>query len=165
MPASVLATKLYLPPIRPNAVSRPCLVERLNESLHCKLTLISAPAGFGKTTLVSEWVAGCQRPIAWCFTSMARPVQGLSTLQRKACSTRWAFDLSPSTGRDMVSPIFSLIAVWLIGPGMSATLPTTWESASSTWKDIPPEGRMLWRVLTSFPKGFSRVRYTAALRP
>ena len=30
-----------------------------------KLTLISAPAGFGKTTLVSEWVAGCGRPVAW----------------------------------------------------------------------------------------------------
>ena len=33
--------------------------------LHRKLTLISAPAGFGKTTLVSAWVAGCDRPVAW----------------------------------------------------------------------------------------------------
>jgi LuxR family maltose regulon positive regulatory protein len=43
------------------------LVERLNEglSLGCKLTLVSASAGFGKTTLVSEWVAGCGRPVAW----------------------------------------------------------------------------------------------------
>ena len=39
---------------------RPRLIERLNEGLHRKLTLISAPAGFGKTTLVSEWVAGCR---------------------------------------------------------------------------------------------------------
>ena len=45
--------------------SRPRLIERLNEGLHRKLTLISAPAGFGKTTLVSEWVAGCKRPVAW----------------------------------------------------------------------------------------------------
>jgi LuxR family maltose regulon positive regulatory protein len=37
----------------------------LNEGLHRRLTLISAPAGFGKTTLVSEWVAGCERPAAW----------------------------------------------------------------------------------------------------
>jgi len=37
----------------------------LNEGLHGKLTLISAPAGFGKTTLVSEWLAGCGRPAAW----------------------------------------------------------------------------------------------------
>ncbi len=48
-------------------VPRPRLIERLNEGLPAghKLTLISAPAGFGKTTLVSEWVAGCERPAAW----------------------------------------------------------------------------------------------------
>ncbi len=67
MPAPILATKLYIPPPRPKVVLRPRLIERLNEGLSasCKLTLISAPAGFGKTTLVSEWVAGCERPVAW----------------------------------------------------------------------------------------------------
>jgi LuxR family maltose regulon positive regulatory protein len=65
MPTPILATKLYLPRPRPNVVSRPHLLERLNEGLHRKLTLISAPAGFGKTTLVSEWLAGCERPAAW----------------------------------------------------------------------------------------------------
>ena len=65
MSTPVLATKLYTPLPRPKAVLRPHLIERLNEGLHCKLTLISAPAGFGKTTLVSEWVAGCERPTAW----------------------------------------------------------------------------------------------------
>jgi len=40
-------------------------MERLKEGLQHKLTLISAPAGFGKTTLVSQWVAGCGRPAAW----------------------------------------------------------------------------------------------------
>lgn len=44
---------------------RPRLLERLKSGLHRKLTLISAPAGFGKTTLVSEWVGQCQRPAAW----------------------------------------------------------------------------------------------------
>src|ERR1700719_1607784 len=65
MPTPILATKLYIPPLRPNVVIRPRLLERLNEGLHRKLTLIAAPAGFGKTTLVSEWVAGCERPTAW----------------------------------------------------------------------------------------------------
>src|SRR3990170_4516837 len=62
-----LATKVYIPPPRPKAVLRPRLIERLNEGLSsgCKLTLVSASAGFGKTTLVSEWVAGCERPVAW----------------------------------------------------------------------------------------------------
>src|SRR5256714_7079353 len=65
MPTSILATKLYLPRLRPNVVSRPRLIERLHEGLHRNLTLISAPAGFGKTTLVSEWVEGIERPTAW----------------------------------------------------------------------------------------------------
>ena len=67
VPAPILATKLYIPPHRLKVVLRPRLIERLNEGLSAsrKLTLISAPAGFGKTTLVSEWLAGCRRPVAW----------------------------------------------------------------------------------------------------
>ncbi len=61
----MIATKLYLPPSRPGIVHRPRLIDQLNTRLHRKLTLISAPAGFGKTTLVSEWVAVCGRPVAW----------------------------------------------------------------------------------------------------
>ena len=53
---SLLQTKLFIPPIRRELVSRPRLIERLNAGLYRKLTLISAPASFGKTTLVSEWV-------------------------------------------------------------------------------------------------------------
>ena len=53
----ILATKLYIPPARERLVARSRLIERLNDGLHRKLTLISAPAGFGKTTLLSEWVA------------------------------------------------------------------------------------------------------------
>src|SRR5881392_2441255 len=64
MSTPILATKLYLPRLRPNVVSRPRLLERLNEGLHRKLTLIAAPAGFGKTTLVSAWVEGIERPRA-----------------------------------------------------------------------------------------------------
>lgn len=65
MPTPILATKLYVPPPRPKAVLRPRLIERLNDGLPRKLTLISAPAGFGKTTLLSEWIAGCGQPTAW----------------------------------------------------------------------------------------------------
>src|SRR5450759_52267 len=61
MATPTLATKLYIPPPRPKMVLRPRLIERLNEGLHGKLTLISAAAGFGKTTLVSKWVAGGER--------------------------------------------------------------------------------------------------------
>ena len=76
MSDALLLTKLYIPPPRTNLVLRPRLVEQLNKGLSSgrKLTLISAPAGFGKTTLVSEWVAGprdcppkllCGSSVAW----------------------------------------------------------------------------------------------------
>jgi LuxR family transcriptional regulator, maltose regulon positive regulatory protein len=67
MSVPILATKLYIPPPRPKIVPRPRLIERLNDGLTMgrKLTLISASAGFGKTTLVSEWIAGSGRPAAW----------------------------------------------------------------------------------------------------
>jgi LuxR family maltose regulon positive regulatory protein len=65
MSTTILATKLYIPPCRPHVVRRLRLIDRLNEGLQRKLTLISAPAGFGKTTLLSDWLAGCARPAAW----------------------------------------------------------------------------------------------------
>jgi LuxR family maltose regulon positive regulatory protein len=67
MTIPLLTTKLYIPSARPSIVSRPRLLERLNEGLRLgrKLTLVSAPAGSGKTTLLSEWVHNCGRPVAW----------------------------------------------------------------------------------------------------
>lgn len=59
MAVPLLATKLYIPPPRPDRVPRPRLIQRLNEGLRLArlVTLVSAPAGFGKTTLISEWFA------------------------------------------------------------------------------------------------------------
>ena len=58
MATPLLKTKLYIPSVRPELVSRPRLIERLDEGLCLgrRLTLIAAPAGFGKTTLLSEWI-------------------------------------------------------------------------------------------------------------
>ena len=55
MKEQLLKTKLYIPPPKPKDIHRPLLIKRLNEGLDLKLSLISAPAGFGKTTLVSSW--------------------------------------------------------------------------------------------------------------
>ena len=67
MAVPILATKLFAPLHRSQVVVRPRLIEQLNSGLPAghKLTLVSAPAGFGKTTLVSEWIAQCGRPAAW----------------------------------------------------------------------------------------------------
>jgi LuxR family maltose regulon positive regulatory protein len=56
MAAPILVTKLFIPPTRAKLVHRPDLIEHLNNGLDRKLSLLSAPAGFGKTTLVSHWV-------------------------------------------------------------------------------------------------------------
>jgi LuxR family maltose regulon positive regulatory protein len=71
MPTPVLATKLYIPPPPPKEVPRPRLIERLNTGLQRKLTLIAAPAGFGKTVLVSAWLATCRQPAAWLALDQA----------------------------------------------------------------------------------------------
>jgi LuxR family maltose regulon positive regulatory protein len=67
MHQTLLTTKLYFPPVRSSLVSRPRLVERLQTGLQGPLTLISAPAGYGKTTLMSEWRAGVgyDYPTTW----------------------------------------------------------------------------------------------------
>ena len=64
MSTPLLKTKLYVPPTRPDLVSRPRLIERLNAGLNRRLTLVSAPAGSGKPTLLSKWVASCGRSVA-----------------------------------------------------------------------------------------------------
>jgi len=61
----LLSTKLFIPRPRKNLVPRPRLVERLNAGLDGKLTLIAAPAGFGKTTLLSEWIPQSPCCVTW----------------------------------------------------------------------------------------------------
>ena len=67
MPGPLLATKLYVPRRRRGVVSRPRLSERLEGGAEAKLLLVSAPAGFGKTTLLAEWLAARadDRRAAW----------------------------------------------------------------------------------------------------
>ena len=61
----VLKTKLYIPALRPGLVRRTRLIEMLQAGLRRRLTLLSAPAGFGKTTLICAWIRECEQPAAW----------------------------------------------------------------------------------------------------
>jgi len=67
VPDNLLVTKLYTPPALKNLVPRPRLVQRLNEAWgqDKKLVLVSASAGYGKTTLVTEWLRGLPAKSAW----------------------------------------------------------------------------------------------------
>ena len=66
-PLSTLSTKLHIPPPRADALLRTRLVQRLENGVRegRTLTVISAPAGFGKTTLISAWLQHSQRQAAW----------------------------------------------------------------------------------------------------
>ena len=57
METSLLATKLFIPPARPGLVPRPRLMERLQAALTCRLTLVSAQAGYGKSTVLAQWIS------------------------------------------------------------------------------------------------------------
>jgi LuxR family maltose regulon positive regulatory protein len=61
----LIQTKLHRPQVNVALLERPHLLTRLDDGLNHKLILVSAPPGFGKTTLVSQWLAGCDRPFIW----------------------------------------------------------------------------------------------------
>ncbi len=61
----LLTTKLHIPRPQSGFIPRPWLLERIHAGMERKLTLISAPTGFGKTALVEQWAAGCRGKIAW----------------------------------------------------------------------------------------------------
>lgn len=103
MSTPILTSKLYIPPPRPQLVLRPHLIQRLNEGLHHKLTLISAAAGFGKTTLLGEWMVDCGRPVAWLSLDEgdSDPVRFLTYLVT-ALQT-----IAPDTGKGVLAALQS----------------------------------------------------------
>ena len=112
MTIPILTTKLYIPPPRPDPstglrtslVPRPRLIEQLNEGVARKLILICALAGFGKTTLLSDWLHHSNLPVAWvsldkgdndlsCF--LVYFVAALQTIEPGICETVQAMIQSP----------------------------------------------------------------------
>jgi LuxR family transcriptional regulator, maltose regulon positive regulatory protein len=61
----IVSTKLHIPQVRNTLVSRPRLMRKFNEGMEAKLTLVSAQAGYGKTTALSEWAKQCGSFVAW----------------------------------------------------------------------------------------------------
>lgn len=119
MASSILATKLYIPPHPPKTVARSRLVNRLNEGLSIghKLTLISAPAGFGKSTLASEWITSCERPAAWVSLDENdnNPARFLGYLigALQTVSPNLGADILDAIQSPQISPIDSILTVLL----------------------------------------------------
>ena len=94
MPTPLLETKLYVPRSPRGLVPRPRLGERLDRGTASKLTLISAPAGFGKTTLLAEWLTARppdrSRAVAWLSLDRRRqrPADVLDLCDRRAANGR-----------------------------------------------------------------------------
>ena len=65
MSLPLLQTKFHIPALRPTLVARPRLFTKLNEGMNGKLTLLSAAAGFGKTTLICDWLRQTTLPAVW----------------------------------------------------------------------------------------------------
>ena len=93
----LLATKLQIPPLRAQRVARPQLLQRLSTNLERQITLVSAPAGYGKSTLVNDWVRAQNRPAAWLSLEEAdgEPVRFLHYL------TAALQQIEPSIGGDL----------------------------------------------------------------
>jgi LuxR family maltose regulon positive regulatory protein len=100
----LIRTKLHRPRVSNDLVLRPRLADRLNQGLDRKLTLVSAPAGFGKTTLLSSWLESCHRPSAWLsldqsdndlFLFLSYFIAAIRTLYPQACRDTWALVQSP----------------------------------------------------------------------
>ena len=63
--SGLIRTRFYQPSLPGDLVERPHVIARLSQGLNQPLTLVSAPAGFGKSVLVSYWINFCERPCTW----------------------------------------------------------------------------------------------------
>jgi LuxR family maltose regulon positive regulatory protein len=106
--ASLLLTKLHIPRLRPRLVLRPQLVEKLQQGMERALTLLSAPAGFGKTTLLTQWLAESSVPAAWVSLGseendptrfLSYVIAALQTLDAQLGTTAVALLLTPQPHR------------------------------------------------------------------
>lgn len=100
----ILRTKLHRPPAPEDMVCRRLLHERMDVGMQTPLTLVSAPAGYGKSTLVSQWADGLETPCAWLSLDdtdsdlvvfMSYAVAAVQTLYPVACPETTALITAP----------------------------------------------------------------------
>lgn len=119
MPIEFLSTKLYIPPVRPTLIPRPRLYDRLAPTNGNRVVLISAPPGYGKTTLISSWLAENKCPACWLSLDERDndPVRFLQYLARGLAQIIPALEIqSPGMLQEppsdaMMNPILNAIAL------------------------------------------------------
>ena len=128
-PPGAASTRLRPPPIRPALVERARLLALLDQGASRPVTLVSAPAGFGKTTLLAEWARGCGLPVAW-----------LSLEEADSDPSRLAAGLASSLGR--LDPRIGVEALQMLGSLQAAPLPSV---VASILSDLGayPDSRVL----------------------
>ena len=130
MATPLLVTKLHIPPARPNRVPRPRLIERLNAGLMRKLILVSAPPGFGKTTLLTEWI----------HTLTSIPASSPLRVIREGVRAAW-LSLDEGDNDPARFLIYLVAAAQTMEPGIGETIPTLLQSPE------PPRVEMLLSTL------------------
>ena len=103
----LVATKLFVPRLRPNRVDRTRLRDQLDQSRHA--VRVSAPAGFGKSTLLADWAAASGAPVAWVSLEAAdddprRFLEYVLASLKKVEAIRWAGTVEYAAG-EMAQPI------------------------------------------------------------
>jgi LuxR family transcriptional regulator, maltose regulon positive regulatory protein len=178
----LLATKLAIPPTyRKNVVPRPRLYGQLAAGIERPLTLIMAPAGFGKTTLVGEWLRQCHLPVAWMSlekgdNDLARfwcyIIQALHSLSE---STGYQFELLPpypSEYFDVEATLTTLINLLMTLPQdiilalddyQTITEPAIHQSLQFLLEHQPPQLHLLITTRTSFLLPIARLRVQGKL--
>jgi len=118
MDRQILRAKLYVPRSRPSAVPRPRLHERLDEGVRRELTVVSAPAGFGKTTLLADWSRRSELPVAWISLDerdddpvrfLLYVVAAIGTIHENFGETTRAF-LSSLQSREELEPVLTALS-------------------------------------------------------
>lgn len=118
----LLSTKLFIPPARPGRAARARLIERMNEAVKHPLTLICAPAGYGKTTMLSEWIPQNEHCVTWVSLDEGDNdpvlfwryfIAALQTLDGQLCKS--AQGILESTYLQNIEPVLSLVINELAG--------------------------------------------------
>jgi LuxR family transcriptional regulator, maltose regulon positive regulatory protein len=176
--ASLLASKLHIPAPRPRFVPRPHLMDRIHAGLRGKLTLIAAPAGFGKTTLLSEWratTAGSHTPVAWvsldaddndsgrfwayviAALEMVYPAMGISALALLRSRQPPPMNAIVTSLINAITPI-PIDAVLVLDDYHLITTPTIHAAVSFLLDHLPPQLHLVMLTRADPPLPLTRLR-------